>query len=202
MTDAPTPDAEESGPESRFRRLRIALGVALVVLLGWILLVFHLFFSPPLAPISSADADADAVVVLGGAADERLEVGRQLVDDGVAERLVLSSTGLPGNAAADALCSTGAPDVVCFRPDPLTTRGEARAIAALAREQDWDSVVVVTSTYHVTRASVHLSQCSTAHVSMAASEPDLGPSQWLRRFVEESVALAAAYARPACTRAV
>jgi uncharacterized SAM-binding protein YcdF (DUF218 family) len=38
------------------------------------------------------------------------------------------------------------------RPDPYTTRGEARAVARLADEHGWRSVVVVTSRYHVPRA--------------------------------------------------
>ncbi len=198
MTTGPAPAPDEAGSSSRRRAVRVILGVALVAVGGWLLLCYQLFYSPSPAPVGSADA----VVVLAGAAAERLEVGEHLVDDGAADELVLSTTGLPGNAATDELCGTDAAELTCFRPDPLTTRGEARAIAALARERGWDSVIVVTSSYHVRRAAVDLSQCSRTTVAMVASEPDLGPVQWLGRFVEESVALTASFVRPACARAV
>ncbi len=165
---------------------------------AWLVLAWTLFYDPPLRPAGRADA----VVVLAGAAAERLPVGQDLVDDGVADELVLSSTGLPGNAAADAVCADERPRTTCFVPDPLTTRGEARAVAALARDNGWDEIVVVTSTYHVTRASMNLAQCSEADITMARSEPDIGPFGWLARFVEESTALAASVIRPACARPV
>lgn len=180
------------------RILRGALiGVSVCVLL-WLLLAYELFYDPPLGEVH----DVDAVVVLAGAADERREVGEALVDGGFAPELVLSSTGLPGNASTDAACSEDTGGTTCFRPDPLTTRGEARAVAALARERGWDSMIVVTSTYHVTRAHVNVSQCSDADVTMVASEPDLDAGEWLARFVEETVALAASFLRPACANPV
>src|SRR5205823_5133085 len=41
--------------------------------------------------------------------------------------------------------------VLCFVPQPYSTRGEARAIARLAVQHGWRRVIVVTSTFHVTR---------------------------------------------------
>lgn len=192
MSDAPP-------PARRLPRVLRTVGVLLVVgLTAWLALAWALFHDPPLDPVGRADA----VVVLAGAAEERLPLGQDLVDDGVADELVLSSTGLPGNAAADAVCAEDRPRTTCFVPDPLTTRGEARAVAALARDNGWDEIVVVTSTYHVTRASMHLAQCSEAEITMAGSEPDLGAVGWLGRFVEESAALTASVLRPACARPV
>jgi uncharacterized SAM-binding protein YcdF (DUF218 family) len=45
--------------------------------------------------------------------------------------------------------------VRCFRPDPYSTRGEAR----WAARQGWDSLVVVTSTYHVRRTRELFERC-------------------------------------------
>lgn len=42
-------------------------------------------------------------------------------------------------------------EVVSVVPDPPSTRGEARAVARLARERGWRRILVVTSTYHVPR---------------------------------------------------
>ncbi|WP_247826354.1 YdcF family protein [Arthrobacter antioxidans] len=195
MTSDPPPPA----PRRRLLRVLRTVGVLLAaVLTAWLVLAWTLFYDPPLRPAGRADA----VVVLAGAAAERLPLGRELIDDGVADELVLSSTGLPGNAATDAVCAEENPDITCFVPDPLTTRGEARAVAALARDNGWDEIVVVTSTYHVTRASTNLAQCSEADITMAGSRPGLGASGWLGRFVEESTALVASFVRPACARPV
>ncbi|WP_334685818.1 YdcF family protein [Arthrobacter sp. CAN_A2] len=192
----------QSPPPAQRRRLARGLRMAGVLLVAglaaWLVLAWTLFYDPPLGPAGRADA----VVVLAGAAAERLPLGQDLVDDGVADELVLSSTGLPGNTATDAVCAEENPRITCFVPDPLTTRGEARAVAALARDNGWDDIVVVTSAYHVTRASVNLAQCSTADITMAGSRPDLGAPGWLARFVEESTALVASVVRPACARAV
>jgi uncharacterized SAM-binding protein YcdF (DUF218 family) len=181
--------------------VRPVVGVVAAILILWVLLAYRLFYAPPLAPLPPT-GEADVVVVLAGAATERLALGRELVERGEADTLVISSTGLPGNVAGDDLCAEKDPRTICFRPDPLTTRGEARAIADLARERGWDDVIVVTSTYHVTRAFTNVSQCSKATVTMAASRPDLDGAGWAARFVEESAALAAAVARPACAQPV
>ncbi len=198
MTSDPRPAPADPRRRRAVRALRTTAGIATACLLAWLILAYVLFYNPPLRTVGTADA----VVVLAGAASERLPAGQRLVERGVADELVLSSTGLPGNSAADALCAADDAGTTCFRSDPLTTRGEARAIAALARDRGWDRIVVVTSTYHVTRAFTNISQCSEADITMAESTPDLDAVEWLGRFVEESAALAAALARPACARPV
>jgi uncharacterized SAM-binding protein YcdF (DUF218 family) len=48
---------------------------------------------------------------------------------------------------------------LCFRADPYSTRGEARAIARLAAQHHWRLVDVVTSQYHVFRARILIRRC-------------------------------------------
>ncbi|MHA7180873.1 YdcF family protein [Arthrobacter sp. MDB2-24] len=198
MTSDPTPSSATGARRPLVRVLRTALRVAGACLVVWLLAAYQLFCNPALPPVR----EADAVIVLAGAASERLAVGQALLERGAAGELVLSSTGLPGNAETDDLCARGATRTMCFHSDPMTTRGEARAIADLARERGWDDIIVVTSTYHVARASMNVSQCSKATVIMAESRPDLSVAGWLARFVEESTALAASVVRPACSRSV
>lgn len=97
------------------------------------------------------DADraaADAVVVLDGERPRRIRRGVELVAAGVAPTLVVVRC----EAYAPELLDRPLPfEVVSFEPVPGTTRGEARATARLARDRDWRRLVVVTSTYHVTR---------------------------------------------------
>jgi uncharacterized SAM-binding protein YcdF (DUF218 family) len=171
------------------------------ILMIWLAACYTLFYNPSTEPVHSADA----VVVLAGASSERLPVGLALMEQGNAPVLVLSSTGNPGNVHADRICdqpSLVPYDLVCFTPDVDTTRGEARSIARLAADNGWDSVTVVTSRYHVTRASAYIGQCSDEDINLVASKPDASAVEWLRRFAEESVALASAWIRPVCATAI
>ena len=154
----------------------------LCVLLVWLLVSANLFLYPQAAkqPVS-----ADAIVVLAGAASERLPVGQQLLRDGYAPVLVLSRTDTPGNANTDFVCQYSTnPAIECFTPSPLSTRAEARAVARLAADNGWDEIIVVTSKYHVVRAGLNIEQCSNAKTTMVASEPAISPGRWLSRFVD------------------
>ncbi|SDP52641.1 Uncharacterized SAM-binding protein YcdF, DUF218 family [Arthrobacter sp. ok909] len=143
----------------------------------------------------------DAVIMLGGAASERLPVARQFQEQFHIPVLVISHTDTVGNRVADEACNAAAfpnADVICFRPPDLDTRGEAEAISRLIEANGWRSVTVVTSSYHVTRAGRLIRQCTTADVQMVASHPDLDFIQWIRRFVIETGGLIDASFRPEC----
>jgi len=100
---------------------------------------------------------ADAIVVLGGR-ENRVPVGLRLYEESVAPvLLVFNATG------------AGDDDHIYERPDPYTTRGEARAIARLAREHGWQSVVVVTSGYHVPRARLIVQRAFDGEVQMVGA---------------------------------
>ena len=101
---------------------------------------------------------ADAVVSLAGSAT-RLPVAQRLVADGVAPVLVVSLDGSSDEWRSEELCRRPRPRLVCVRADPISTRGEARALEQLARERGWDDVVVVTSDFHVFRARMILERC-------------------------------------------
>jgi uncharacterized SAM-binding protein YcdF (DUF218 family) len=49
--------------------------------------------------------------------------------------------------------------VLCFEATPYSTRGEAETVSRLARAHGWHGIVVVTSTYHVTRARMLFRRC-------------------------------------------
>ena len=114
----------------------------MVVAVALVALNLRLF----LFPSTSTPAHADAVVVLAGGDGERLDKGLELVRDGVAPNLVVST-------GPDELCGTQHDfEVYCFLPDPDDTRGEAEAIGRIAAREGWHHLVLVTSDYHATRA--------------------------------------------------
>ena len=142
---------------------RVLLALVLVV---WLAATAVLFMWPR----EDEPRQADAVIVLSGARKTRLAKGLELVRAGVAPTLVISDGAAPGWKEANRLCAGGtAFRVVCFRPSPYSTHGEAAAVARLARERGWRSLAVVTSRYHVTRSRLLFRRCTTADVSAVAA---------------------------------
>jgi uncharacterized SAM-binding protein YcdF (DUF218 family) len=135
--------------------LRRVLLVLAALVAAWLVLCAVLFVWSPWA--SSAPSHADAIVVLSGD-KRRLEPGLELFRKGVAPTLAISGVDRERRwPQARRLC--GQPRVLCFDPVPFSTQGEARAIARLARQRGWRSVVVVTSRFHVTRARMLFRRC-------------------------------------------
>ncbi len=99
---------------------------------------------------------ADAVVALTGASDLRLEAAVRLLERGKGRRLLLS--GINKDATReDVLTVTGAvkPVYDCCVDLGYTaadTRGNAAEIAEWAKGKGYDSLIVVTSDYHMPRA--------------------------------------------------
>jgi uncharacterized SAM-binding protein YcdF (DUF218 family) len=141
---------------------------------------------------------ADAVVVLAGARGPRLARGLALVREGVAPVLAVSDAWSPTWVEANRLCA-GRPAparVLCFHPVPYSTRGEARAVARLAADRHWKSVLVVSSRYHIVRAGILFDRCFDDAVYTAGAR-----QSFVSRLIAaplETIKLAYAYLRPGC----
>lgn len=134
-----------------------------------------------LRPRLDQATSANAVVVLSGDHGERLVAGLELMERDVAPTLVL--VGAPDFAEADALCRDMQDyEVVCLRPEPdPNTRGQARAVTALANTRAWRSLAIVTSTQHVTRARLLFDRCFQGELAMIGA--DLPPEANRRRAI-------------------
>lgn len=104
---------------------------------------------------------ADAVFVLGGEHDGREDYGLQLVRDGVAPVLVLSNPYRASDPVIRRACETRVRgvEVLCVKPKPSTTLGEALLIRQLARERGWKTIVVASWQYHLPRARFIFRRC-------------------------------------------
>ena len=153
-------------PAQRRHLPPLAAATALPIALGGVLL--HRI----LRPASADPATADAVVVLAGGRGERLDRALELMDRGVAPTLVVSA-GNPRWRGWERVrqLSAGrqAYEVVRFVPDPDNTRGEAAAAGAIARARGWRTLVLVTSSYHLARGSLHLRRCTDGPVLPVAA---------------------------------
>ena len=153
----------------RFLRGGLLLLVGLV--LGWAIASAVLFVWPPRHTLPHADA----TIVLAGGRGPRLQRGLALVRQGVAPVLVVSDGWSPTWPEANRLCAgRQAPvPVFCFHPVPYRTYGEARAFAQLAKKRGWNSVVLVSSRYHLLRARMLFGRCYDGDIGTSTSPGSL-----------------------------
>jgi uncharacterized SAM-binding protein YcdF (DUF218 family) len=123
---------------------------------------------------NAADSPAshvDAVVVLGGEHDGREGYGLALARQGLASTVLLSDPYSSGDELMKKMCTPqhDSVEVICFSPDPPTTRGEALMTRRLALERHWKSVLVVSWQYHLPRARLVFHQClSNSGIAVSA----------------------------------
>jgi hypothetical protein len=101
-------------------------------------------------------AQVGAIVVPGGPGS-RIDAAVSLAGRDRARYLVLSE----GEPVPEDLCgsSVGTATVLCFRPDPDTTQGEARGTARLASEYGFRSIVLLTTPDQTWRAKLRFGRC-------------------------------------------
>jgi uncharacterized SAM-binding protein YcdF (DUF218 family) len=151
-------------------RWAFRLFLFVVLVFAFLGATLYLFVLPHLDRVTHADA----VVVLSGGRTDRLPKGLALVQEGVAPTLVISDGHAADYPQANKLCRGGQPfKVICFRPDPYSTRGEAEEVGRLARKHHWRSLVVVTSRYHVFRARILFKRCFKGALAMVGTWPSL-----------------------------
>jgi uncharacterized SAM-binding protein YcdF (DUF218 family) len=137
-------------------------------------LTYRLFVRPELPPLPDR---ADVIFVLSGYGD-RIHIAERLVREGRAPVVVWSTTA----ERAAAPCLSGLAHevtVMCIHPEPYSTRGEARAIATLAAEHGWRSMILVTTRDQAWRARVRVSRCFDGEIYHAIAElpRDMWPRQ-------------------------
>lgn len=137
----------------RFRRpWRRALAIALALVLTFAATTAWLF----VWPAQGSRTTVSAIVVLAGPGD-RLPVGLRLAQKRRADVLVVSRGWLGyGGPCPPELSRTR---VICFEPDPGTTRGEAEYVGRLAKRYDWRSLVVVATQTQAVRAALLMRRC-------------------------------------------
>ena len=139
-------------------------------------------------PSDDVPQDPDAVVVLGGAGQERAALGIELAERYDAT-LVFSSSARYFGSRFGVECGD---DALCFEPVPENTAGEAENLARMAAEEGWEQVVVATSEFHTSRSRFLFRQClGEERVSVVgATHPDR-PSTTPQLLIRESLGIVA-----------
>lgn len=152
------PDAE-AGPKLQLRprwQVVVARTVLLVLVLGVAFLVAttRLFLWPP----TDAPARVDAILALGGDPGQlRAKQGVALAEAGYAPVVIVSRGGYPPAPCPSARAPV---HVICFRANPLNTRGEVEYATRLARANRWTSMLMVPERDQATRARMLFRRCS------------------------------------------
>jgi uncharacterized SAM-binding protein YcdF (DUF218 family) len=133
------------------------IGVVVVIFLA---VTARLFIWPPI----DHPTKVDAIVALGGDPGERrMAAALKLAKEGYAPTLVISLGGDPPIACPRAPARVR---VVCFRPNPLNTRGEAEYVATLASHRHWHRIIVVPNRSQTTRARLLFKRCTGIDLEM------------------------------------
>jgi uncharacterized SAM-binding protein YcdF (DUF218 family) len=163
------------------------MGVWLTVLLMLGILSGGLALAWFMIPTDDVPRGPDAVVVLGGAGDERARLGIELAERYGAQ-LVLSSNARFFAAAQGAACER---DAICFEPVPENTVGEARTVAELAERYGWGHVTVATSDFHTSRTRFLFRQCLGDRVTVVGASRDDRPRIAPRLLLREAAGVIA-----------
>ena len=181
---------------SPLRRCWLLAKAVLALLLAWLAACCLVVAEPTVnRPVRS-----DAILVLGPPlVDGRLDEALRLAAGHYAGSVVISIGWAKGRQRIPA-CANDNPayQVICFQPQPTTTRGEAEEIGRLARDRGWRSVLVVTSKYHVSRARLIVSRCVPGTVRVLASSGELSWSDWLYQFAYQTGGFAKAFLHRQC----
>lgn len=156
----------DAAKRPRSRRWWLLLGVVGALIVGWLVYTTVNILNPSQGDL---DARSDAVVTLAPQY-HRLPTAQQLIEDGVADTLVISyfdhdplNSHLDPSAGSMPLrdyCEAEVSHaIVCFTPEENATIGEAYAIAELGSQRSWDSLTVVTDTTHVFRTRYIVDRC-------------------------------------------
>ena len=121
-------------------------------------------------PATDPPARANAIVALAGSVD-RQNKALALARAGYSGVVVVSTDehhGVP--------CPQSEPgiEILCFRPEPLTTQGEARYVGHLAAEHNWRSIMIVPGTTQATRARLLFKRCYAGQLLVVPARESIG----------------------------
>jgi uncharacterized SAM-binding protein YcdF (DUF218 family) len=151
-----------SDPPSTVRRKVVlsALALGFITMVLVVVATARLFIWPP----TDLPAKADAVVALGGdPGQRRAKSAMRLAREGYAPVAVIS---LGGKRAVPCPPAVPGVELICFRANPLDTRGEAEYVARLASRQHWNRIIVVSERSQATRARMLFKRCTGIQLLM------------------------------------
>lgn len=162
-------------------RHRVRRGlVAVLVCLGMLFAAsLPLYVFPP----QSAPKPADVVFVIGPPAQWRVNWARELVDNGQAKALMISTF----DPAKDPNCRKKLNyPVLCETVAPFTTQGEARWLKFEMGTRGWSRAIVITATPHIVRTRLIMDRCVPHGVQVVGRRTGLTFERWVAQYTYQT----------------
>lgn len=168
----------------RARRAILAASIVLGLLVSMVVAGLPLYVFPQV----DRRQHTDAIFVLGPSLQSRVSIAKSMVDAGLSDRIVIS---VPPGGSTDEwtrqACAGQTPYLVrCFTPSPFTTEGEAKYISELSTARGWNTITVITATYHITRARFEIEQCYEGQLAMVNDPAPLPLSVWVAQYIYQT----------------
>ncbi|OZB48980.1 MAG: hypothetical protein B7X40_06075 [Cellulomonas sp. 14-74-6] len=146
-------------------------------------------------PRQTAPVGADVVFVIGPPRAWRIAWARELVAAGKARAIMISQ---PETGSLQACAAQSTVPVLCRRPDPFTTRGEARWLRDEMAAHGWRTAVVITSTPHIARTRYVMQRCVPSGVQVVGRTTGMAPWTWVYQYAYQTAAWVKALAQCGC----
>lgn len=132
---------------------------------------------------------SDALVILSGGGNERLELGASLYDTGIARRIILTETDdvMTGTMEPMANVNLGflasqynidKARIVITRKTSTSTYEEAQAVLELMNDREWKSLVIVTDSFHSRRTGMIFAKIFKGSGIRISVQPVDVPGYW------------------------
>lgn len=131
-----------------------------------------------------APNEIDAVFVHAGGTGERIERGVEIWQNSPSDTVLILSEA----ESTDQIrrwCDGDDPRILCTPPLPETTLGEAVMLEDLAKQLALDRVAIVTSDYHLRRATILDERCTSVDVVPVSAGNELGPIGLTGKYLHE-----------------
>jgi hypothetical protein len=150
---------ESRSGQNRRKRWRFVVSLLIAVLVAFGVATARWFIWPR----QGMPSRVDAIVMLNGRGD-RLDTALDLAWAHRAPMIVISRGSKYWGHGSVCAPKISHVTVICFDPDPATTRGEAEFAGHLARQYHWHSVVLVTVAPQDTVARIRLERCFSGKI--------------------------------------
>lgn len=137
-----------------------------------------------------APTNIDAVFVHAGGTGERIERGLEIWQNSPGDTLLILSEA----ESTDQIrrwCDRDDERILCTPPLPETTLGEAIMLDRIATQMEFDRIAIVTSDYHLRRATILDERCTTVDVVPVSAGNEIGAIGLTGKYLHEFGGLAA-----------
>jgi uncharacterized SAM-binding protein YcdF (DUF218 family) len=149
----------------------IAVVIAFVVIGA---ITARIFIWPALPALPTK---ASAIIELAGPNDAGRDATALALARAGRAPILIQSTTVSDSTSDTCLPAVPGVRIMCFHPDPSTTRGEAQYIGRMAAADGWSSVILVTTPDQAWRARLRVSRCFPGSVFVETAP--LPPSLWI-----------------------